>query len=155
MTFGVELLFSVLFFVWALVLTFFFLKFYLYYKRIVKNTKKDNLAEILDDLFKKEQRLVAGVKVLEERSKRIEHNSQFYIQKIGLLRFNPFNDTGGDQSFILALVDAENTGVVISSLHTRTGTRWYAKKVLKAKGVEHKLSVEEEKAIKKATRLTR
>lgn len=74
-----------------------------------------------------------------------------HIQKIGLLRFNPFHDTGGDQSFILALLDSHDTGVVISSLHTRTGTRWYAKGVLSGRGQEHELSNEEQKAIKSAT----
>jgi len=79
-------------------------------------------------------------------------DSQFYIQKIGLVRFNPFNDTGGDQSFILALIDAEESGVVISGLHTRNGTRWYAKKISNGHGVEHELSNDEVKAIKSATK---
>lgn len=85
----------------------------------------------------------------------LEKESKLHIQKIGLLRFNPFKDTGGDQSFILALVDAQNTGVVISSLHTRTGTRWYAKQVVKGQGTEHELSSEEEKAVKGAVVLNK
>ena len=92
---------------------------------------------------------------LHEVNKKVEgliFDSQLYIQKIGLVRFNPFNDTGGDQSFILALIDAENSGVVISGLHTRNGTRWYAKKVENGHGVEHELSSDELKAIKSATR---
>ena len=64
-----------------------------------------------------------------------------------MLRFNPFKDTGGDQSFIISLVDSYNTGVVISGLYSRSGTRWYAKQVIDGKGVEHELSTEENKAI--------
>jgi hypothetical protein len=66
------------------------------------------------------------------------------------LRFNPFNDTGGDQSFILALLDGKNAGVVISGLYSWSGTRWYAKKVVDGKGVEHELSKDEKKAIDEA-----
>ena len=72
------------------------------------------------------------------------------IQKIGLLRFNPFKDTGGDQSFVLALLDNNDTGIVISALYSRLGTRWYAKKVAEGKGLEHELSDEEKKAISEA-----
>lgn len=81
---------------------------------------------------------------------KLEEDGLLHIQKVGLLRFNPFKDTGGDQSFILALVDAKDTGVIISSLHTRTGTRWYAKHVIGGKGTEYELSHEEEEALKSA-----
>ena len=51
------------------------------------------------------------------------------FQRVGLVRFNPFEDTGGNQSFALALLDAEGNGWVLSSLHARTGTRVYAKPI--------------------------
>lgn len=79
---------------------------------------------------------------------KIQRDGLFHIQKIGLVRFNPFKDTGGDQSFILSLVDGNDTGVIISGLYARSGTRWYAKKVIKGKSVEHELSEEEKKALK-------
>jgi hypothetical protein len=69
---------------------------------------------------------------------------------VGLLRFNPFKDTGGDQSFILSLVDKTDTGVIISGLYSRSGLRWYAKKVKNGKGIVHELSEEEKKALKEA-----
>jgi hypothetical protein len=65
----------------------------------------------------------------------------------GLVRFNPFGDTGGNQSFALALLDSEGDGVVILSLHSREGTRIYVKPVKKGKA-ELKVSDEEERAIK-------
>jgi hypothetical protein len=65
------------------------------------------------------------------------------------VRFNPFADTGGDQSFALALLDAKGNGVVVSSLHTRTATRFYAKPV--AGGASTlSLSDEEVRALKQA-----
>lgn len=49
---------------------------------------------------------------------------------MGLVRFNPFEDTGGNQSFALALLDAHGDGVIVSSLHARNMTRVYAKAVV-------------------------
>jgi len=87
---------------------------------------------------------------LKKYSEKIDKDGQLHIQKVGLIRFNPFKDTGGDQSFVLALVDGNDTGVVISGLYSRSGTRWYAKKVVSGKGVDYELSDEEKKAIKES-----
>ena len=71
------------------------------------------------------------------------------VQGVGLIRFNPFDDTGSDQSFALALLDAGGDGVVISSLHGRTATRFYAKPV-KAGRTTHALTTEEQRALAQA-----
>lgn len=71
-----------------------------------------------------------------------------HLQKVGIVRFNPFSDSGGDQSFSLALIDGQNSGFVISSLHSRQETRMYLKPVVNGKGKEFPLSREEEQAIK-------
>jgi len=139
-------------FVWCLILTFLFLRFYLYTQRISKGSKKQSIIDILDNVLSREQELRKEIEVIGREVEGLSSDSHLYIQKVGLVRFNPFNDTGGDQSFILALVDGENSGVVISGLHTRSGTRWYAKKVESGKGVEYQLSEDEERAIKSATR---
>ncbi len=84
---------------------------------------------------------------------KMEREEKYHIQKIGILRFNPFKDTGGDQSFILALVDAFDSGIVITALYSRTGTRWYTKQIVRGKGTELELSEEEKKAVKMAQRV--
>lgn len=66
--------------------------------------------------------------------------------KIHLTRFNPFSDLGGNQSFILCLLDQSNSGVIITSLHNRDRTRLYAKEIKKGK-IEEKLFSPEEKTI--------
>jgi Protein of unknown function (DUF4446) len=71
------------------------------------------------------------------------------VQHVGLVRFNPFQDTGGDQSFALALLDKKGDGVVISSLHSRTNTRFYAKPI-KGWTAQTSLSEEEAKAVQLA-----
>lgn len=78
---------------------------------------------------------------------KIKDAIKLHIQHITLKRFNPFGDTGGDQSFILALLDGNSDGVVITSLHSRENTRFYVKSVSGGVGVDHPLSEEEQKTI--------
>jgi hypothetical protein len=83
-------------------------------------------------------------------SNKINDLANKSIHKIGVIRFNPFKDLGGDQSFSVALLDGENSGVVISALHTREGNRVYSKPVEKGKALKYPLTDEEQEAIKKA-----
>jgi hypothetical protein len=66
-----------------------------------------------------------------------------------VVRFNPFKDTGSDQSFALALMDFADNGLAISSLFTRDGTRVYSKPIEKGKS-KYPLSEEEKRAIEQA-----
>ncbi len=79
----------------------------------------------------------------------VESSARHHFSREGLIRFNPFPDTGGNQSFALALLDESDDGVVVSSLHSRTGTRIYAKAVLGGKA-DTSLSSEEQEAIDEA-----
>lgn len=73
------------------------------------------------------------------------------VQKVGVVRFNPFagGGMGSDQSFAIAILDFEDNGVVLSSLHGREGTRIYAKPIVKGES-KHHLSDEENEAIRRA-----
>jgi hypothetical protein len=68
------------------------------------------------------------------------------FQRLGLVRYNPFEETGGNQSFALALLDADDDGFIISSLHARSGTRVYAKALSHGRS-EGALSEEEAEAL--------
>lgn len=138
--------------VWNAILTYFLYKQNSSNKKILKGGKRENIIELLSEVLDKEKKLIRELVITNKKVEGLLFNSQFYIQKIGLVRFNPFNDTGGDQSFILALTDDQDSGVVISGLHTRNGTRWYAKKIEHGKGVEHELSADELKTVKSATK---
>ena len=105
----------------------------------------------MEELLKDTGNNKKDIDYLKEYSAKIERDGFLHIQKVGLVRFNPFKDTGWDQSFILSLVDGKDTGVIISGLYSRSGTRWYAKKVVEGKAVEHELSEEEKKALKEAS----
>lgn len=145
-----ELIVSAFFAIWLIILTIFFWQLFSHYNKLSKGVSNKNLKTILEDLLREVDITQKDIVALKSRCDTIEHKGLFHIQKIGLLRFNPFKDTGGDQSFILALLDGSDTGVVISGLHSRSGTRWYAKKVMNGKGIEHELSEEEKKALKEA-----
>ena len=154
MNFTPEFAIFLLYFLWLIILTALFSRFYMYYIKLIRNGKKDSISKLLDDVISKEEDNKKALELLRLEHDKLNKEGLSHIQKVGLVRFNPFKDTGGDQSFILALVDAGNTGVIISSLHTRTGTRWYAKGVVAGKGLEHELSSEEERALKGAKLLS-
>jgi hypothetical protein len=90
--------------------------------------------------------LAARMAVLEGAQRRT-------FQRVGLVRYNPFEETGGNQSFALALLDGAGDGWVLSSLHARSGTRVYAK-AIKANLADAALSEEETAAIQRAMGLT-
>ena len=69
-----------------------------------------------------------------------------HLQKVGMVRFNPFADAGGDQSFSLAMTDALGNGIVLTSLHRRNENRVYAKP-LKQWASTYMLTDEEKQAI--------
>jgi len=104
----------------------------------------------MENLLKDTQAGKKDINYLKSYCDKIQRDGLLHIQKIGLVRFNPFKDTGGDQSFILSLIDGNDTGVIISGLYARSGTRWYAKKVVNGKSAEHALSDEEKRALREA-----
>lgn len=109
-----------------------------------KKAEKDpkNLKEVLVELKK----VKTGYEKASKRLKALEEKNEFVFQKFGIIRFNPFKEVGGDQSFSVALLDAKNNGFVITSHYTREGNRVYGKPV-KGGVSEYALSDEELKAI--------
>ena len=89
------------------------------------------------------------INILEHALNELKNQSTFSIQKVGLVRFNPFSDGGGNFSFSLALLDAHNTGVVITSMYGREQNRIYTKKVVQGKS-DAQLNEEEQKAVTEA-----
>ena len=120
-------------FLWTAYLTFLF-----YRKIISKNsaTPQNNSSHDFSEIQKNLDQLSSQTK-----------NS---VSNIGLVRFNPFDDMGGDQSFALALLDQHKSGVIITSLHTRENTRIFAKPVKNGEGQSISLSKDEKLAIVKA-----
>lgn len=86
-----------------------------------------------------------------EYCNRLDEKIVKCIQKVGMVRYNAFEDTGSDLCFAIALLDYEDTGVVINGIYSREGSATYAKPV--NKGVSnYTLSTEEVQAIDLAKR---
>ena len=115
------------------------------FKFFQKSEEPRSLKEVLkqfEGLEKEVERISEGLENLKKEGK-------FSIQKMGIIRYNPFSEVGGDQSFSVALLDGNNDGVVVTSLYSREGNRVYGK-ALKSGASEYSLSGEEKKAIEKA-----
>ena len=90
------------------------------------------------------------IQELFEISNSLHRLASSSLHKVAVLRFNPFKDTGGNQSFSVALLDGKNNGAVISSLHTKEGTRVYAKPIKAGEAEGFPLTEEEKEALIKA-----
>lgn len=114
---------------------------------LFKKQKKEpkNLKEILSQF----DGLEKNFKKLSEEIEKLKKENRFNIQKVGIIRFNPFKEIGGNQSFSIALLDGTDSGVVITSLYSREENRVYGKPI-KAGLSEYLLSEEEKKAVNEA-----
>lgn len=112
--------------------------------------KAQDLEQVILNHSQEISALDKEIQELFEISNKIHTLALKSIHKVGIIRFNPFKDIGGDQSFAIALLDGKDTGLVISSLHTREGTRIYTKPVVKGESDKYTLTEEEKAAIKNA-----
>lgn len=140
---------GVIFFIWLLALSILFWSMFSHYNKLSQGVG-GSLKSVLENLLKELALVKKELGFLKDHTTKLQKDGSFHIQKVGLMRFNPFKDTGGDQSFILSLIDGNNTGIIISGLYSRSGTRWYAKKIVNGKSVEYELSDEEKQALKEA-----
>lgn len=134
--------------VWLLTLTYFFWKIYNHYKRLIGRTRKNDLISILDKHLAVMDDTKGLLSNVTERLETIEKILPNSLKKVGLVRFNPYRQIGGNQSFALSILDEESNGVVISALHSRDSTRVYAKPVVSGKETKYNLSSEEKESIK-------
>lgn len=120
------------------------------FEELLQKGKVKDFKEILLSHKEKSNELEEKIKKAFLKIKELEEISKISLQKVGVVRYNPFNEMGGNQSFVIALLDNENNGLVITSLFVNDGNRVYAKEVKLGKS-EHTLSKEEQEAIKRAT----
>ncbi len=111
--------------------------------------KKKKVPENLNGVFNYLGRLESNLKTLSKELENLKKENLFSLKKIGILRYNPFSDIGGNQSFSIALLDGNDNGLVITSLYSREGNRVYGKPIKKGNS-EHTLSNEEKEVIERA-----
>ena len=129
------------------------------YRKLARISRRRNakledgrLGDILDCLNDQSSALSSLQAQLEEvRTKQSEHGQALVpcLSNVGIVRFNAFDDVGGDQSFAVVILDSDKNGVAFSSLYGRQDSRVYAKAIVNGQG-ERPLSDEEQQALVKA-----
>ena len=134
-----------------------FLSLYLYRQtgghlsRLFAETGHDEFGEVLLSHQRQLRRGSASLKEFDQRLTHVEAEQHFLLNQTGLVRYNPFSDAGGNMSFSLALLNNNGDGAVVTSLHSREGTRLYAKQVVNYES-EQILTNEEKEAVTRAKR---
>lgn len=142
-TLGVVL---VVFFFWNIYLSVGLLKIKKRTRSFFASNEAKDLEEIIYKQIKKTNEVDAGIEKIIEENKKINQEIKKCVQNIGFVRFNPFGDVGGNQSFAIAFLDRHLNGVTILSLYSRDGVKVYAKQIVEGKS-EQALSEEEKEAM--------
>lgn len=137
-------------FIWLGSLTYLVWRQGQFLKSLFPKSGERDIRQKFAEVIKVAEGFKGELSTLADQVGNIKKEGAKHIQRIELLRFNPYDDTGGDISFAVCLLDKDGSGVVITSLHARSATRVFAKNVILGKGQKTELSKEEELVIKKA-----
>lgn len=108
-----------------------------------------DLETTLREFVTRLEQIEKATQAMDHRVTDLEVKQPYFVQHLGVVRFNPFLDKGGDQSFVVAILDDHADGAVISALHGRNEVRVYAKPVLGGQST-YTLTAEEKEAIARA-----
>ncbi len=117
------------------------------YKRMMRGADNKNLEAMLYHHLDTLQSSLTRIKDIELSMRTLTTNIQSCLQHLSIVRYNAFEQMGGDQSFSIALLDQHGNGVVLTSLYGRSASTTFAKPVINHKS-DYPLSNEEEQAIK-------
>lgn len=120
-----------------------------HYRNLAAGVEGQPLDQLLQRILDRADIEQATLRELEERITVLGVRVGGHLQNVGLVRYNAFDDTGGDHSFALALLDAQGNGALINGLYHRNVSRVYAKPVQQWKST-YSLSDEERESIRKA-----
>lgn len=135
---------------WLLIITILVIRALAHYNSLTANVSKKDLLSALNHLISISSQNTEDIKSLSEQFQRDVLENKKHLQRVSFSRYNPFTDTGGDQSFSAVLLDDNGDGIMISSLHSRENTRLYAKKVDGGKVSSQALSKEEKEVLNEA-----
>jgi hypothetical protein len=148
--FGLVILPLAVAFIWLGILSYFVLDSRSFFKSLFPKSGERDIRKKFEEITKLVQRSNKDFSDLSGKLEKIEKHGWGFISRMEMIRYNPYDDTGGDQSFSLALLDKSGSGVVVTSLHSRSNTRVFAKPVVLGKANKYSFSKEEEEVVKKA-----
>jgi len=146
---NIQLIILIVVSIWLLVLSIFLFIIFSFFRKLSKGIKEPDIKKTLNKILAAETKNQSEIQEIKREIQNIKHSDLEHIQKVLLVRFNPFKEIGGDHSFCFVLLDGKENGVIITTLHTRDRTRIYAKTIKNGKS-EFELSNEEKKALLKA-----
>ena len=120
------------------------------YKNFMKKLGNGkNIEEDLENIMYKVDRVEKQNAEIMNFCKGLDEDLSKCIQKVGIVRYSAFKDTGSDLSFAVALLDENNDGVVFNGIYSREMSNIYAKPVERGNS-KYTLSNEELQAIDRA-----
>ncbi len=120
------------------------------YKSLTRDIEGDSLENIMARYYDKIDDINTQMGKLDEKVEKSEEKLLQCIQKLGFIRYNAFNDIGGELSFSIALLDGENNGFILSSIHNRNSNSMVYSKPIKKGRSFYTLSAEELQALDRA-----
>jgi hypothetical protein len=124
------------------------------YNKFMSGLGEGNIEQLLESCLEKINDINLKEKELENQINSIERNLLQCVQKIGVVRYNAFENVGSDLSFSIALLDNSDSGVILSGIYARDSSLTYAKPVLSGKS-KYALSAEEIQALEMARKVSR
>ena len=144
-----DIIIGVVFGVWSVILTYLVWKERRYLHQLFPSSGERDIRNKLKELLEEVAKMKETEKEFSDRLTKFQEESLTHMQKVAISRYNPYGDTGGDQSFSIVMMDEHLNGFVLTSLHSRAGTRVYIKIVKKGQ-TDMDLSQEEGRVLKDA-----
>ncbi len=124
------------------------------YKKFMTGATGENLESQITTRFSEIDKLKIDTKNLDEELAKVKENLLITYQKVGVVKYDAFKEMGGKLSFVLALLDKNNNGVLLNSVHSsREGCYTYLKEIIKGESFLE-LSEDEKKALNQALKST-
>ena len=108
-----------------------------------------NWDEILTQTLTEVRAAKAELDELEQRHQAMREQMKGCVQKVKLMRYNAFSDTGSNLSYSLAVLDENNNGWIFNAMHSREGCYTYIKEIVKGESYIE-LGEEERQCLEKA-----
>jgi hypothetical protein len=118
-------------------------------QRLTAGATGASLERVLMDHLARVEEVDTSQRQMEQRVSALEGQVPLCVQRVGLVRYDAFEDVGGQQSFSLAMLDAQQNGVILTSVYSRSDVRVYAKAIRRGQP-SHPLSEEELQALRSA-----
>ena len=136
-------------FIWLLILTWLVFRQKSFFNNLFPQEKGRDIRNKFKEVIEAISGFEKDNQILERKLTGFKKDSLDNFSRMAVLKYNPYNDTGGDQSFSLVILNGKMDGVLITSLHSRSGTRTYLKNIKSGKS-ELELSKEEKKVLEQA-----